>query len=200
MPPCCLDLRLYCLSKMPVKDRPDIWPALPLVIEGDMNTDIIITALGQSNRVRHAILGLAGCQSLAPMQVPFPELTDLCLRTDDGTQPVISDSFLGGSAPRLRTLKSFPYHFRDCRNYFCPLLASSIYYSMIFLILGTFHPKRWSLSSPFCPTSKHFFLGSNLLNITLTRKAEVYLCQNAPSSLLLTKFVSSVLPNIWRNS
>ena len=111
MSPRRLNLRLYCLSKTPVKDRLDVWPALPLVIEGDMNTDIIITALGQSNRVRHAILGLAGCQSLAPMQVPFPELTDLCLRTDDGTQPVISDSFLGGSAPRLRTLKSFSISF-----------------------------------------------------------------------------------------
>ena len=111
MPPCCLNLRLYCLSKRPVKDRLDIWPALPLVIEGNMNMDIIITALGQSNRVCHVILGLAGCQSLALMQVPFPELTDLCLRTDDGTQPVISDSFLGGSAPRLRTLQFYSVPF-----------------------------------------------------------------------------------------
>jgi hypothetical protein len=48
---------------------------------------------------------------LAPMQVPFPELTDLQLSSYDET-PVIPDSFLGGSAPRLRTLTldgiSFP--------------------------------------------------------------------------------------------
>jgi hypothetical protein len=42
---------------------------------------------------------------LAPMQVPFPELTDLRLSTFyswDATPPAIPDSFLGGSAPRLR--------------------------------------------------------------------------------------------------
>jgi hypothetical protein len=36
------------------------------------------------------------------MQFPFPVLTDLSLESSDGMAPVISDSFLGGSAPRLR--------------------------------------------------------------------------------------------------
>jgi hypothetical protein len=36
------------------------------------------------------------------MQVPFPELTDIRLFSHDETPPVIPDSFLGGSAPRLR--------------------------------------------------------------------------------------------------
>ena len=107
MSPRRLNLRLYCLSKTPVKDRLDVWPALPLVIKGDMNTESIITALGQSNCVHHVIIGLAGCQSFALMQVPFSELTDLCLRMDDGTQPVISNPFLGGSAPRLRTFQFY---------------------------------------------------------------------------------------------
>jgi hypothetical protein len=40
---------------------------------------------------------------LAAMQVPFPELTKLWLSSScDETMPVIPDSFLGGSAPRLR--------------------------------------------------------------------------------------------------
>jgi hypothetical protein len=68
-------------------------------------TDNIITALEQSNRVCQVILwGLTNRkleQVLAAMQVPFPELTDVQLASKGGTPPVIPDSFLGGSAPRL---------------------------------------------------------------------------------------------------
>src|SRR6266849_6412952 len=38
------------------------------------------------------------------MEVPFPELAILRLSIEDSYVPVISDSFLGGSAPRLRYL------------------------------------------------------------------------------------------------
>jgi len=38
------------------------------------------------------------------MQVPFPELTDLRLHSCGQWPPVISDSFLGGSAPGLRSV------------------------------------------------------------------------------------------------
>ena len=66
----------------------------------------IIAALEQSNRVFQVILvGLVGWQLeevLAPMQVSFPEMTDLQLWSDDKTPPVIPDSFLDGSAPRLQ--------------------------------------------------------------------------------------------------
>jgi hypothetical protein len=66
----------------------------------------IITALGQGNRVCDVYLwSLAGWQLeqvLAAMQVPFTELTDLRLLSNGGTMPAIPDSFLDGSAPRLR--------------------------------------------------------------------------------------------------
>ena len=107
-----LNLNLFCTPKTPAKDRLDIWPALPLIIQGmptfSSSTDNMIAALGQSNRVRQVILDLAGWQLeeiLAPMQAPFPELTDLKLWSYDEPISVISDSFLGGSAPRLRCLK-----------------------------------------------------------------------------------------------
>ena len=45
--------------------------------------------------------GLAIGRSLAAMHVPFPELTNLWLSASGETQP-IPDSFLDGSAPRLR--------------------------------------------------------------------------------------------------
>jgi hypothetical protein len=103
-----LNLQLYCTPNTPVKDTLDVWPALPLIVAGGMTlsgTENIITALGQSNRVCEVFLGLAGWQLeevLAQMHVPFPELTHLRLKSVDETVPVIPDSFLDGSAPRLR--------------------------------------------------------------------------------------------------
>jgi hypothetical protein len=82
---------------------------LPLIIKGNMtlsSTDNVIAALGQSNRVCEILLlDIADRQLenvLVTMQVPFPELTDLQLLSDGETPPVIPDSFLDGSAPRLR--------------------------------------------------------------------------------------------------
>jgi hypothetical protein len=112
-----LNLRLLCTPETPVKDTLDIWPALPLIVRGNMalslgtDTDNIIAALGQSNRVRQVyLLNLADWQLenvLAEMQVPFPELTDLRLFSNGETLPVIPDSFLGRSAPRLRYFELF---------------------------------------------------------------------------------------------
>ena len=120
-----LNLRLHCTPQTPVKDKLDIWPALPLIIEATpaflSSTENIIAALGQRNRVCEIELYLADWQSkevLAAMQVSFPELTvlKLCsyqqLFSLHETPSVIPDSFLGGSAPRLRSLDldsiSFP--------------------------------------------------------------------------------------------
>src|SRR6266403_2101256 len=76
-----LNLQLCCTPETPVKDSLDVWPALPLIVEGDMTssgTDNVIAALGQSNRVCQVFLDyFAGWQLeevLAAMQVPFPEL------------------------------------------------------------------------------------------------------------------------------
>ena len=106
-----LNLQLYCTPKTPARDTLDVWPALPLIIQGDLSstdtTDNVIAALGQRNRVCQVFLGLNGWQSeevLAPMHVSFPELTVLLLSLYGETVPIIPDSFLGGSAPRLQFL------------------------------------------------------------------------------------------------
>ena len=85
----------------------DIWPALPLIIRGDListsSTDRIAAALGHSSRVCEVDLVTDHGQLekvLAAMQVPFPEMTELRLKSLDETPPTIPDSFLGGSAPR----------------------------------------------------------------------------------------------------
>src|SRR6266566_6997839 len=88
------------------------------------------------------------------------------------------------------------FHFPDCQNCICRLLTLSPFGSLIFLIPGTFHPKRWSLSFPCCPASHHLSLNSNPLNLALTGQAEVCLHQNALSSPLSSNFVSKALPNI----
>jgi hypothetical protein len=80
-----------------------------------LGTDNIIAVLGQSNRVCLVSLWNVADRQLekvlAAMEVRFPELTYLRLFSHVETLPVISDSFLGGSAPRLQvfTLSGIPF-------------------------------------------------------------------------------------------
>ena len=113
-----LNLRLFCTPQTPAKDRLDVWPTLPLIVRGIVKSvsamDNVIAALGRSNCACQVWLSLmVGWQLekvLAPMQVPFPELTYLYLHSY-GETPVIPNSFLGGSAPCLRYLylSSIPF-------------------------------------------------------------------------------------------
>ena len=120
-----MNLQLYCTPQTPAKDTLDLWPPLPLVIHGSIasspNTDNVIAALGQNDRVCNVELHLAGWQLqevLAAMQVPFPELTDLRLWSHNETPPVIPDSFLDGYSPRLRnfSLHGILFKFPGLRN------------------------------------------------------------------------------------
>ena len=114
-----LKLQLVCTAKTPARDTLDVWPPLPLVIrshdhyrmDGDFPTggvDNIIAVLERSDRVHQ--INLMNIPSsylknvLVAIQEPFPELTHLGLGSYDKTGPVIPDSFLGGSAPRLQFL------------------------------------------------------------------------------------------------
>jgi hypothetical protein len=68
--------------------------------------DNVLTVLERSDRVRAINLAFVSTSDLnrilATMQVSFPELSFLQLFSDG--EVVLSDSFLGGSAPRLRDL------------------------------------------------------------------------------------------------
>jgi len=132
-----LNLQLLCEAhtQKRVRDRMDVWPALPLMIHGFVNKtegsiygseddvdgteggvdeaeelDNIIAALGRSDCVCQIILNIPSsfleCVSTA-MQKPFPELTYMRLSSSKvETETVVPELFLGGSAsPRLRTLQ-----------------------------------------------------------------------------------------------
>ena len=92
----------------------DVWPKLPIVISGHFaesrgsSTANIIAALKQRNRVYQICLRsipnpLLG--HVAVLKEPFPALTDLELWSSCEGAPVLPDSFLAGSAPRLLRLE-----------------------------------------------------------------------------------------------
>ena len=108
-----LHLELRCTNRRPVKGMLDIWPAaLPIVIVsltdpcGPGVTNVIAALIGH-DRVRR--INVWGVPNLllesAAIKKPFPQLTNLTLRSNEENAPVITDSFLGGSAPRLQSLE-----------------------------------------------------------------------------------------------
>ena len=107
-----LNLRLVCTPRTPARESLDVWPALHLLIQGNISStsvdDNIVVALGHSDRVCRINLELTGGlqwdKVLAAMQVPFRALTFMRLQCKDETAPVVSDTFLGGSAPGLQHL------------------------------------------------------------------------------------------------
>jgi hypothetical protein len=108
-----LNLRRCCTPKTRARDMLGLWPALPLVIWGrDFKTgsiDNITAMLGHRDRVFQIDLWkLSGSRLktvLAAMKVPFPELTHLDLRLQDESSVSVPRSFLGGSAPSLRSFR-----------------------------------------------------------------------------------------------
>ena len=110
-----LNLQLVCTAKTRARDTLDIWPPFPLIIcnfdEEPGEVDNIIAALEHNDRVSQiylnclSILQLEHIADSAAINEPFPELTDLALCViGDKPGPILPDSFLGGTAPRLRFL------------------------------------------------------------------------------------------------
>jgi hypothetical protein len=105
-----LELRLWCSNRTSVTEMLDVWPPFPIEIRSSTDNlgDNIVAALEQHDRIRKIIIHLASpeCDILATvMQHRFPVLTSLRIANSwhDPTQ-VLPDTFLGGSAPRLRSL------------------------------------------------------------------------------------------------
>jgi hypothetical protein len=102
----------------------DIWPDLPLVISDNaflsLHAENITAALERSDRV--CVIDLWGdpisllSKSEAVIQNPFPALLDLDLRSKEWRPPLLPDSFLAVSAPRLRSIRLYSIPFPGIRN------------------------------------------------------------------------------------
>jgi hypothetical protein len=115
-----LNLQLVCTPYTRVRDTLDIWPPFPLLIynfdeifyedEHELSkSDNIVAALEHNDRVR--VIQLENLKNgyvtdSAAMQNPFPELTKLWLNVSNRAPigPILPDSFLAGTAPRLQSL------------------------------------------------------------------------------------------------
>ena len=114
-----LNLQLVCTPSTLATNSLDIWPPLPFIIlctsdDSTSNVDSTIAALELNDRVSQIELLCLSYSRMeyvaksAAMQKPFLELThlDLSIDHDDGHDdgPVLPNSFLGGTAPRLRSI------------------------------------------------------------------------------------------------
>ena len=125
--PCRLNLQLDYRGHGPIPEVLDAWPVLPLIIRGgprenprlDPRWDNRVAAFESEHHnriceIRLSFLPISRWNRFtAAMRKPFPELTYLYLSVCNwGSVSVLPESFLGGSAPRLRELSltsiSFP--------------------------------------------------------------------------------------------
>ena len=97
--------------------RLDIWPKLPIVVHVDdwancqlpSATDVI-SVLERRDQVCKIFISVTAValhpllKDLAMTSEPFPALIELELASFGGNPPILPDSFLGGSAPRLQSL------------------------------------------------------------------------------------------------
>ena len=109
-----LDLTLLCTYGTPVRKNLGCWPPLPIFVDyvtwngtgRAPNYEVDVTAaLEHRDRLRSIKLALTGTVLevvASVMQEPFLVLTELWLSSKDRNAPVLLDTFLGGSAPRLQ--------------------------------------------------------------------------------------------------
>jgi hypothetical protein len=109
-----LNLRLFYTAKpgKPANEMLGVWPAFPIIVqvndERPWSVQNVIAALEHRDRIRKIQLLSIEDMELEPisivMEEPFPALTDLVLTSLMWTD-CVPDPFLGGLAPRLRSLK-----------------------------------------------------------------------------------------------
>ena len=126
-----LNLQLCYKHCRSARKSSDVWPALPLLILGDVpetSVDDVIAELEHSDRIRQIDLNCHSTSKIekfwTSMQVLFPELVFLSLSFENSSHvPALPDIFLGGHAPRLRYLSLTSIPFPGLRN----LLLSTAY-------------------------------------------------------------------------
>ena len=105
-----LNLQICYEPEKRARESMDVWPALPLLIQGDVldtSVDNVIAGLEHSDRIFQLDLNCIAISDFenlwTAMQVPFPQLTTLYLTLAPWLYaPALPDLFLGGFAPRLQ--------------------------------------------------------------------------------------------------
>ena len=110
-----LDLRLVCTRTTPVSRLLYIWPPfpitvyLPVVDMPENGVEGIIAALECHDRISdiliYEIRGPELEKLITVLHKPLPLLRNFSMRSSDKSVPVLPETFLGGSAPRLRTFQ-----------------------------------------------------------------------------------------------
>ncbi|KAH9167717.1 hypothetical protein EDB89DRAFT_2232256 [Lactarius sanguifluus] len=119
-----LNLETLCTYGTPVRKYLVIWPAIPIVMQyGHYRSSIVpndednvIAALEYPDRVCRVMLYVTASQLgkiATMMQEPFPKLTRLSISSEDGNLPVLSDEFLGRSAPLLQEIELYGVPFPE---------------------------------------------------------------------------------------
>jgi hypothetical protein len=115
--PVCLSLKLLCGARTPVRRTLDVWPTLPIVVWSKWSPDPFLRLRDPDNTIAVFEKHDRVCQIVlrdvpswllqrvaAAPQEPFTALTYLEIRSVGDWLSVLPDTFLGGSAPRLRSL------------------------------------------------------------------------------------------------
>src|SRR6266576_3693562 len=111
-----LDVKLHCAARTSLRETLDVWPALPISIKqrlcsglSQVEHENVLAFLELHQRVCEIDLTGVSNKRLERVgqmiQKPFPALTKLLLKSTSSSPLVLPDSFLGGSAPRLRVLQ-----------------------------------------------------------------------------------------------
>jgi hypothetical protein len=170
-----------CVLPATTTDRSSIGQAIVTIdiLPDDVLLEIFTVYLGTGIQVEH---NDRVCQIVWDAQGPFQVLTDLRIIAYHGMETVLPEELLGGSAPRLRSCDLCGIAFPGIWKL---LLAAN--YLVIFLILGTFPPRR---ACPRRPISKISRLDSNPLDLAQTKQIGALLRPHALSSPLSPAFVS----------
>ena len=118
-----LDLRLVCTMTTPVSRLLDIWPPFPITVYlpyshsvlDENGVENMIAALECRDRVSIILIDNTRGPELEKLVTvlcePLPVLTRFLLDSTDESVPVLPETFLGGSAPRLQTfmLRGIPF-------------------------------------------------------------------------------------------
>ena len=104
-----LDLKLYCTPQR--SEKLDIWPELPIVMDArDIHSEEHVPNISVALRHHNRVCKIRSFnedflwKEFAAIDKPFPALTCLRLYSFRPNVLVLPDSFLGGSAPLLRSL------------------------------------------------------------------------------------------------